>query len=271
MNYYPHHLGDYDGATAHLSWDEDMAYSRLLRAYYRREKPIPADPGETYRLVRAITPAQKKAVSTVLEEFFYEGDDGWHNKRADEEIAKAVGKGMRAKVSAGKRWHPEKDAKAMPTHSEGNAKAMLEPDAKAMLPRTNSQEPIAKNQEKTKEEVALRLPEWLPSEEWKAWLEVRRGLKCKNTPRALMLALTELERLKSLGHDPAKVLDQSTLKSWKSVFPLKLELVTATAEPAAQLCDYCAKVSTGKVNGRRSCDEHFERAMDNEKPARIAA
>ena len=64
MNFYKHHLGDYDGATMHLSWDEDMAYTRLLRAYYRREKPIPAD--EAWRLARASTKPQKDAVSRVL-------------------------------------------------------------------------------------------------------------------------------------------------------------------------------------------------------------
>lgn len=84
MNFYKHHLGDYDGATAHLSWDEDMAYTRLLRAYYRREAPIP--PAEVYRLARAITKAHKNAVDSVLREFFTQADDGFHNKRADEEI-----------------------------------------------------------------------------------------------------------------------------------------------------------------------------------------
>jgi uncharacterized protein YdaU (DUF1376 family) len=84
MNFYKHHLGDYDAATAHLSWDEDTAYTRLLRAYYRREKPIQDD--EKYRIVRAITRAQRRAVDTVLTEFFHQGPIGWSNKRADEEI-----------------------------------------------------------------------------------------------------------------------------------------------------------------------------------------
>lgn len=85
MNFYKHHLGDYDGHTAHLSWDEDMAYTRLLRAYYRREQPIPA--AEAYRLARASGKVQRSAVDSVLREFFTEGQDGWRNKRADEEIA----------------------------------------------------------------------------------------------------------------------------------------------------------------------------------------
>ena len=38
MNYYEHHLGDYAEATAHLSFVEDAAYSRLMRKAYATEK-----------------------------------------------------------------------------------------------------------------------------------------------------------------------------------------------------------------------------------------
>jgi uncharacterized protein YdaU (DUF1376 family) len=84
MNFYKHHLGDYDGHTAHLSWDEDMAYTRLIRVYYRRESPIPH--AERYRLSRASTKAQKAAVDAVLAEFFRNDGDVWRQKRCDEEI-----------------------------------------------------------------------------------------------------------------------------------------------------------------------------------------
>lgn len=84
MNFYKHHLGDYDGHTAHLTWDEDMAYTRLLRAYYRREKGIPD--AEKYRLSRAATKSQKAAVDRVLDEFFTKQGDEWRQKRCDEEI-----------------------------------------------------------------------------------------------------------------------------------------------------------------------------------------
>ena len=87
VNFYKHHLGNYEAATAHLTWDEDCAYRRLMAAYYRREKPLPADSSEVYRLVRAIAPKQRQAVDSVLREFFDLREDGWHNKRCDEEIA----------------------------------------------------------------------------------------------------------------------------------------------------------------------------------------
>lgn len=89
MNFYKHHLGDYSAATAHLTWNEDCAYRRLLDAYYKREQPIPSDVGAACRLVRATTASEKKAVAAVLEEFFYLGHDGWHNRRCDAEIAAA--------------------------------------------------------------------------------------------------------------------------------------------------------------------------------------
>ncbi len=86
MNYYEHHLGDWAAATGHLTWDEDMAYTRLLRAYYHSERPIPEN--QAYRLTKASTPAQRKAVDAVLQEFFALESDGWHQKRADAEIAR---------------------------------------------------------------------------------------------------------------------------------------------------------------------------------------
>ncbi|MDR2506577.1 MAG: YdaU family protein [Candidatus Accumulibacter sp.] len=87
MNYYEHHIGDYAEATAHLSFVEDAAYSRLIRKYYAIEKPLPADHKAVQRLVGARSKEEREAVSTVLEEFFTLQDDGWHNRRCDEEIA----------------------------------------------------------------------------------------------------------------------------------------------------------------------------------------
>lgn len=137
MHYYEHHLGDYAAATTHLSWDEDMAYQRLIRAYYHTEKPIPLDVKDACRLVRASTSPQKKAVETVLREFFCEEQDGWHQKRCDAEIAHCADKKDKASRSANARWEAkrlqeerianamrtqcERIANEVPTQCEGNA------------------------------------------------------------------------------------------------------------------------------------------------------
>lgn len=87
MNYYEHHIRDYDAATSHLNWDEDLAYTRLMRWYYRKERPIPADVAEACRQVRATTKAHRDAVASVLHEFFELREDGWHQQTCDEVIA----------------------------------------------------------------------------------------------------------------------------------------------------------------------------------------
>jgi uncharacterized protein YdaU (DUF1376 family) len=89
MNFYKHHIGDYSQATAHLTFTEDAAYSRLLRKYYADEHPISGPIKAAQRLVGARTREEREAVETVLDEFFEwdEATNVWRNKRADEEIA----------------------------------------------------------------------------------------------------------------------------------------------------------------------------------------
>lgn len=157
MNYYEHHLGDYAQATAHLSMLEDACYSRMLRWYYAEEKPLPAELRAVCRIVRASTEDEREAVRIVLEEFFVLEADGWHQKRADQEIERYRAKSEKARRSAGARWSAsgsqcESDAKnaapALPSHSERNANASAKhanaskPDANAML--TSHQTPDLK-------------------------------------------------------------------------------------------------------------------------------
>lgn len=104
MHHYQHHIGDYDAATVHLSWDEDLAYTRLLRVYYRDESPIPADLDQAARLIRVDTKARKIAMQAVLNEFFTLTEDGWINKRCEVEIGKFQEKSHKAKSSANERW-----------------------------------------------------------------------------------------------------------------------------------------------------------------------
>lgn len=106
LNFYPHHIGDYLTATVHLSWLEDAAYRRLLDVYYSRESAIPADIAQAARLVRATSKEERKAVETVLREFFTETLEGWKHKRCDAEIEKAKEAAERARKNGKKGGRP---------------------------------------------------------------------------------------------------------------------------------------------------------------------
>lgn len=88
MNYFEHHIGDYDEATSHLTACEDGIYSRLIRKYMAKEQPFADDLPALQRLVRARNREEKNAVASILAEFFYLVDGFWHQKTCDEAIEK---------------------------------------------------------------------------------------------------------------------------------------------------------------------------------------
>ncbi|KXJ63022.1 hypothetical protein AXY46_03115 [Achromobacter xylosoxidans] len=92
MNYYPHHIGDYLKDTAHLTMIEDGAYRRLIDLYYLHEQPLPVEKRQVYRLARASTPAERKAIDTILDEYFSPGEEGWMHRRCEEELNRSRGK-----------------------------------------------------------------------------------------------------------------------------------------------------------------------------------
>lgn len=217
MNYYEHHIGDYDEATSHLTACEDGIYSRMIRKYYATEKPLPADINQVQRLVRARTREEKQAVKTILEEFFCLADDGWHNWRCDEEIARYQDKQAKAKRSAQVRWGAQRsqsdgNAGAMRTHSEGNAPRARIPLSSHQTPDSGEEIPpsVPPLQKPPPAATGSRLPrEWGLPPEWRSWA-VEQGLKTVDA---------EAERfrdywLAKAGKDGRKADWQATWRNW---------------------------------------------------------
>lgn len=139
MNYYQHHIGDFNNATRHLTRTERSIYRDLLELYYDTELPLPTD---FERLARRclVDDCDKGAMREVLNEFFELLDDGYHNARADREIEAYQRMAQGGKRGAEKRWGKPADsppiATPLPPHAEGNANHE---------PITNNHKPITKN------------------------------------------------------------------------------------------------------------------------------
>ena len=108
MNYYQHHIGDFNNATRHLSLIERAIYRDLLDMYYDTEQAI--DASNLDRLARRVqcsTDEQVSALKYVLDEFFTLNDGVYVNNRCEREIAEFHGKKKQAseagKASAAKR------------------------------------------------------------------------------------------------------------------------------------------------------------------------
>jgi uncharacterized protein YdaU (DUF1376 family) len=148
LNYYPHHIGDYDSHTAHLTWSEDLAYRRLICLYYRTEKPLARKIDDVCRLIRAQGGQEKKAVAQVLNEFFELTDEGWCNARCDEEIFKAQAKAERNREVGKKGGRPKKqETKTVDIDNPEITQMVSEINPNVTLPITNNQKPITNSQE----------------------------------------------------------------------------------------------------------------------------
>jgi len=85
----PLHIGAYHADTTHLTRDQHGAYLLLLMAYWRRGGALPADDARLAAIVKA-TPAEWRKLKPIMAEFFREREGAWHQKRADEELTRAV-------------------------------------------------------------------------------------------------------------------------------------------------------------------------------------
>lgn len=157
MNYVQFHIGDWESGTRLLTPLEKGIYIDLLMLYYSTERPILRSYFD--RITRGYTEDERKAFDYVVSQYFEEQDDGFHNARCDEEIAKAAEKSEKARKSIQARWNkaakglassvsdtcrkPDESTDAIRTNNERNTDVLL----------TNNQEPITnKETERKKKE-----------------------------------------------------------------------------------------------------------------------
>lgn len=89
MNHYPHHIGDFNTATRHLSRIERSVYRDMLDMYYDSETALDgSDMGNLARRLCCVTETEVAAMHYVLGEFFEQQDDGrWVHHRCERELA----------------------------------------------------------------------------------------------------------------------------------------------------------------------------------------
>ena len=150
MNYYPHHIGDFNNATRHLTRVERALYRELIELYYDTEQPLPAgDFSWLCKKVLATSEEERQAVAMILREFFTKDGDVWRHVRCDLEIANYKAK-HEAAIKAGK-------ASAESRANKKSTKAKRSSNGRSTdVQPTNNQEPVTKNQEEKKDVVGQK-------------------------------------------------------------------------------------------------------------------
>lgn len=195
MNYYYHHIGDFDRATRHLTRVERSIYLDLIFVYYDTEAPLTLDITALCRKIMARGPDEREALIAVLAEFFHETPAGWFHDRCEEELevyrksksqASAAGKASaaaraerRAQAMGNSPTGVERRGNENPTTVERPLNDRTTEAQRPVNDAPTNQEPITNNQKpETKEKAEARgsrLPnDWHPSEEDTAFCKAER-------------------------------------------------------------------------------------------------
>lgn len=150
-----------------------------------------------------------------------EGSFYWFNKNFDD-----------WEVSRVKPYLPEKLSELLSINLNGNRPKLSE----------TLRENLVKHEEKTKQNTKFPtpnlaspkeilnkvlnkdiyiLPKWIDKDTWDSFIEMRVKKRAKPTAKAIALLIKELEKLKTEGNDPNEVLNQSIMRNYTGVFPLK--------------------------------------------------
>jgi uncharacterized phage protein (TIGR02220 family) len=135
MHYYQFNVADYRKDTSHLTPIEHYIYRFLIDWYYLDETPIPA---ETQQVLRRLSLGSDSIqnLQNVLNDFFIKGENGYSQKRIDEEIDAYHNRADTSRENGRLGGRPKKTQQVILGNLE-------KPKQKA----TNNQEPITINQE----------------------------------------------------------------------------------------------------------------------------
>jgi uncharacterized protein YdaU (DUF1376 family) len=140
MHYYSLNIPTWALHTSHLTIEEECVYFRLLNYYYDTEKPLPKDLTPVVKRMRLR--GHEDTVKEILEDFFTLDADGYHNHRADIEIAEYHKKADTARANGKKGGRPKnRDSKTQPVNLANPAETGLKANHKL---RTNNHKQITK-------------------------------------------------------------------------------------------------------------------------------
>mgnify|MGYP001145268768 CR=1 FL=1 len=158
MNFYPHHIGDFDKATRHLTRVERSVYRDAIEIYYDTETALTSDLSKLGKRLICRSDEEKAALKSVLDEFFELTEEGYFHTRCDSELSKyrentsAKSKAGKASAEARRKKAEEREKKRRGVNKQESTgvEQVLDTVATEAQQNPTNQEPRTINQEPIK-------------------------------------------------------------------------------------------------------------------------
>lgn len=262
MKHYPHHIGDFDRATRHLTRIERSVYRDLIDLYYDTEQRLTLDKAALCRRIIARSNEEVTAVEQVLNEFFTETPTGWFHERCEEEIeayrANTSQKAMAGKASAeAKRQRKLQALNGTSTHVEHTLNSVATADngeSTNHKPSTNKP-----NIDTPRKRVAP--PDGVSESVWDDFLKLRKAKKAPMTESALETIKREADKA---GWTLENALRECCARGWQG-FKADWVLTAPRPAPAAANGDI-ARMTVPSKPGRDPALVRIEQDMAKAAP-----
>ncbi|WP_054529722.1 DUF1376 domain-containing protein [Erythrobacter sp. SG61-1L] len=215
-----------------LTLEERGAYNTVLDLIYTRDGNLPDDDHFIAGWCRVDLRVWKRIKKVLMERGkLYIRDGQIRNSKADVEVTNALSRVGSAR-DAGLSSARSKSRKSKPDDRKNSnlGSTGVATDASTTVSTnhnhnhiedTNVSSPPISPTKKSRGKDWPEIPEWIPTEPWNGFIEMRKRFGKMPTARAAKMLIGKLDELRTSGCDPGAVLDQSTLKNWTDVYPLK--------------------------------------------------
>lgn len=232
MHYYKRNLGDYAKKAGRLSMLQHGSYTLLIDACYDREQFPTLE--EAIEWTWASTTEEVEAVTFVLRKFFTLENGVYVQKRIQEEIAEYHGKAETNKRIAIERETKRKENATKRAEENTKREQVVNEAPPNHKPLTNNHKPISNTSEAKASQEPLPIPDFVKTENWNDFIEMRKGLKAKNSIQAIKALITQLKKLVADGNDPDEVVLQSIRASWKDLYAIKKSFTAGNQREAGR-------------------------------------
>ena len=255
MDWYPRYIALWRAKTWHLDPYQEGCYLRLVDQYMESRQPLPDNDAALARICGISLEQWLGNASGILRAFFIPKNGLLYHDKCDKILAE---QDMRFKKQSEKsrkgaeaRWRKNKDLdatgiqQALPKHATRQDKTIQ--DNESFI------DPLPP---KPKKPIEV-LPEWLPEELWKNFVDHRRAIKKPMGDKAKSLAIATLTKLRDQGNDPRTVIETSIFRGWSGLFAVKNHTTNqASSDKKPSYSDDLISAMSGAISNLERNENH---------------
>ncbi|MDE1906040.1 MAG: YdaU family protein [Rhodospirillales bacterium] len=261
----PIYTGDYLRDTRHLTPAKHGIYLLLLMYCWDQKAPVPLDEQEAAGLANCRSADEVESLRYVLNRFFVRLDDGWYNKRIQEEIERYAAISSKRAGAARDGAAARAALRKMMDSSNCSANAHQLP-SKSTTPSPSpspspslSQTPKAKDKPTPSAARSSFVPAGVSDSTWQAFKETRAKLRAPLTDVAAEQIGKRLAEFATRGHDPEAVVLTSIERGWRGVFEPRADVPSGRGGYSAKTVQAATNISNAITKFIAEGEQHGAR------------